>query len=297
MPQKQTSKKTTSPAPANNSPPPETPVEFEVTTLAELGNQLPVGIPIGSGLSKTFRLRRYRTKEEIAIAEMRKKKKSIKIGAFTTEVVAMMAQTIGPHDMDALKENERRALVQQMTAADVLYMYVYLRHEALGDEPITMEILCPLCSHQFPFYADIGTLKIRTVPSKTIDVRRVYDLRDGLPLQGEDRKSVWLTPLVWGDALANDLITAASEVGIVQASICGVEGIDRHPFAMTREEMYELTKYDLEGLVEDIEINTPGPQLAIEADCPSCGSQIARTLDWGWDSFFSRRSRRRAGAN
>lgn len=277
-------------------PPPNTPVVYETTTLKELSNNLPIGILQGDVRSCVFRMRKFIGKYEREIAEMRKRKRGIGFGDFATEVLVKMVHTVGPHNFDELNESQRRLELHKMCFADVLYMWLYLRYETLGeDEPVVLDITCPSCSHAFTFYADLGSLEVKVAPELVADLRSIYELRDGIPIKGENRYSLWVAPMTWGAAIHDKLIGVANELAIIRASVCGAEGDNLVPFRLTQAALDEMTKYDLEGLKDHIAADSPGPVMAVEADCERCNQQIARSLDWGWDGFFSRQARRRTG--
>lgn len=285
--------------PSGPQPPPTHPVLMSVTTLGQLGSQLPVGV-VNPGIGKRvkpFRLRQFRMKQEKELGELRENGRGMSFGKFVSEVMAKMVQTVGHHTFDSMGEKERKLVLAQMTMADVLYMYVWLRHEAMGaDEPVVLPVTCPGCRHMFQVDADLGTLEVRTVPAEALDLRRTASLRDGLTIHGKQCSNLWLDAVPWRMADSPAFMRPGErEALVINHSIVGAEGVDLNPFLMTDAELDEMTKFDLEGLMRDIDDNSPGPIMVVKSNCPACKSEVGRMIDWGYDSFFSRSSRRSRG--
>lgn len=281
------------PTAANGFVTAETKSPFTMSELGKLGPNLPVGIMINGKRSRPFRLRPFRLKEEKEIAKLRQDAKAMTIGKFVLQVMSKMLMTIGPHNFDTMKEGERVLALCQLTMADMLYVYLYLRYEALGaDEPVGMKLKCPNCSGEYQWYGDLGTIEVQVVGDDVQSLDRDFELRDGVILRGEMRKKLKLGPFLWGTFLSPDFQDKSKQnTAVITASIVGVEGIDQNPFRIGDDELDELTKYDLNAVIDNIDNNTPGPKLRLEPTCPTCNYKTAIMLDWGYESFFSRSAR------
>lgn len=270
-----------------------------VREMSELGPHLPVGFEVpGEPRSRLFRLRPFRLKDEKHLGALREKGKGMTMGTFVNGVLSHMVQTVGPHSFDAMKERDRAMVVTNLYMADVLYMYLYLRYDALGaDEPVAMQLKCPSCRSDFLFKGDLGSVKVRVVGDEVRTLRRTYQLRDGVAINGRQTNVLYLEPLKWSAFERPEFNVhnrAQREAATIRHSIVGCEGWDaKYPFIFTDNDMDELTKYDLEGLVDDIEAHSPGPQMTIEAECNVCRTSFRAMMDWSYDSFFSRSSQRR----
>lgn len=275
---------------------------FEVRTMRELGPQLPVGFVHEGRRVRNFRLRPFRLKDERALSEIREKRKGLTMGEFVASILSHMVQTVGGHAFDMMKDGDRRLVIASLPMADALYMYLYLRADALGiDEPVPLNLQCPSCRARYKFRADLGSLEVRVVPDSIIDLRRTYTLRDGIDIGGQTRHTLYMEPLKWG-AFERREFSASSkadrEIAVIRHSVVGVEGVDQTPFMLHVEQMEDLTKYDLEGITRDIEDNGPGPQMVIEAKCSGdalelgggCGAEYLAPIEWDYDSLFSRAS-------
>ncbi len=299
QPQKSASADSTSNYLPTMPAPPEDPPEMRTTTLAELGSNMPVGILAGDKLVKPFRLRPFRLKEEKELGALREGTKGMTFGQFTSGVLSKMLISAGPYAFDGMKEQERRLAISQMVMADVLYMYLYLRYEALGaDEPVVMRCVCPACRHDFKMPADLGSLEVRVVPETAVDLRRRYQLRDSIEIQGKERKLLYLRPINWGVmedksfALDNQ---AVREAKTLSASIVGCEGPVTNPLVISDNDLELMTKYDMEGIKSDIEENTPGPIMVLNSECPACKVPFQQMINWTYESFFTRSPQRRVG--
>lgn len=273
-------------------------VKLTTTTLGELGPVLPCGIMANGVRSRGFRLRPFRLKEEKELGAIRdgKQGRGMTYGEFVSEVLVKMVQTLGPHNFDSLNHNEKRLIIAKMLVADVLYLYLYLRHDAIGaDEPISMEVTCPKCRSEFTFHADLNTLEVR-VPGNDLGLTWLRSLRDGIVIRGTKTFELTLGPLTWGTLERREFATSNQgqrEALTVTNSIVAADGVSMNPLVVTEQELDELTKYDLLGIIDDIEQNAPGPIMAVSPECSMCRSDFTAALDWQYQSFFSRSSRSR----
>lgn len=268
---------------------------YVTKTLAEQGPNLPVGVETPDGRVTTFRVRPFKMKQEKLLAQMRDEQKSASIGTFVANTLAMMIQTVGPHNFDAMKDGERQLVINRLTMPDTLYLYLYLRYDALGaDEPVVMLVRCPTCKAEFKWYGDLGSMDVKAVADNRVDLTRTYTLRDPMQFRGKEVKAVKLGMLQWGALSRPEFQDRASaQDATITASIIGMEGIDAIPgtFQIGSNELDDMTKFDMAGLVRDIEEHTPGPQLDITPECPACKNSHKLMLDWSWNSFFARSPR------
>lgn len=264
------------------------PLPFEVRELRAQGPNLPVGLVVGGQRSRLFRLRPFKLKQEKALAKLREKAKGGTVGQFVCDALASMVQTLGPHNFDAMKEGERQIAINQLTMADVLYLWVYMRFDALGEEPVAMTIRCRSCTNEYKWFGDLGSMDVRVLHDSTIDTSRTYKLRDGVAFAGAERHVLKLDMMKW-DFFSRNFNNKDSQSALaIMGSIVGIEGVDRNPFQMTENDLDEMSKFDIGGITRDIEDNTVGPQMDIEPQCPSCNHKSRMMLDWGYESFFSR---------
>lgn len=259
-------------------------------TMADLGATLPIGIPSPDGtLSKGFKLRPFRLKEERELSILREKRHSppLTLGRFVSHVLAMMVEQVGPHNLQVMSEPERLLLFGSMAMPDVMYMYLQLRKESMGDD-VAFKAACGRCKHEWDFTASLSTLEVRVVAAIK-EVASAHTLVSGFPYKGEVRKVVKLGVPSWNTMEAQDVTNeGAMKMAIIQAAITGMEGVKQEEFTpLPPTILDEMTKRDAEVLAKVISERTPGPQLAVEADCPKCSHHMNHAINWSYDSFFS----------
>lgn len=269
--------------------------KFVLKTLGELGPNLPVGVSVqGAPRSRAFRVRPYKMKQEKALAVLRDEAKGNNIGSFVSDALALMLQTVGPHNFDGMKDGERQLVINQLSMPDVLYLYLYLRYSALGDEPVVMLVRCQSCTTEYRWYGDLGSMEVKVVEDDKSDLTRTYELRDPMQFRGKEVSKLKLGLISWNLFSRPEFQSRGSmQNATIMASIVGVHGIDAIPgtFQVGSSDLDDMTKYDMTGLIRDIEVNTPGPQLDVTPECPSCQHKQKMMLDWSWDSFFARSAR------
>lgn len=268
--------------------------QFVVKTLSELGPNLPVGAAAAGERVRPFRVRPYKMKQEKALASLRDDAKGNNIGTFVADALALMLQTVGPHNFDTMKDGQRQLVINQLSMPDVLYLYLYLRYEALGDEPVLMLVRCAACTTEFKWYGDLGSMDVKVVEDSKTELVRTYELRDPMMFRGQMVSKLKLGLIKWDVFSRPEFQSRGSmQNATISASIVGVEGHDALPgtFQVASNDLDDMTKFDMSGLIRDIEQNTPGPQLDIEPECPSCQHKQKMMLDWSWDSFFARSAR------
>lgn len=268
---------------------------FARKTLAELGSNLPYGIVAGNKLVKPFRLRPFRLKEEKEVSRMKEDAKGLTIGRFVVGVLATMVATVGPHNLEDMSPDKRALILSTMSVADMLYMYLYLRYEALGpDEPVAMKVTCPNCHTDYIWYGDLGSLEVSCVEEDKIDLSREVKLRHGLEYKGINRMSVTIAPLLWQVFMTPGFdARGRREALVLMHSIVGIPGVDMKPFRLTEDQLDNITKYDMSTLHNEIDLNSPGPHLRVMPKCSACNYQTAMMLDWSYDSFFSHSAQQR----
>jgi len=266
------------------------PVErFQMTTMADLGPSLPVGI--GPERVRTFRLRPFNMGLEKLISQAKDKMKTKTGGTFVRTVLGLMAQTVGPHNFDKMKQVDRELAIGQMSMPDVLYMYLYARHEALVNEPVVMNIVCAECSVQYKWYGDLSTMDIKVLTDKAPLTRR-FDLTSPLHVRSKVANHLTLGLIRWDNFCRPEFSNKNSiQSAAITASVCGMEGFDSPAFALLDTDLDDMTKDDMNRVTMDIEEHTPGPQMDITPVCPSCNHEQRMMLDWSWDNFFSRSAR------
>ncbi len=263
-----------------------------VTTLAELGPKLPIGLSSGSGLSKDLVQRSWRTKDERELGKLKKPKMSM--AAYVGTVVAYMHNRFGHHEWTPeTKLEERRVIIGQAYMPDVFYAYLWLRREVIGNE-IVLEIACssPSCGHKFKFNADLGSTEVIKVDDESA-LDWSHQLHDPVDIRKKRVTHFRLRAPRWASlesGASGDLNEAAGKILLVKGSIVGLndeEGLVQ----LSDNEIDELSKRDLETIASRCNDEFVGPKMSVDITCPKCENQMRSPIDWTYDRFFSISSR------
>lgn len=288
---------------------PETPEIYNIRTLADLGPQLPIGHKgTGDNWIRDLAHRRWNVRVEKEISKLREANRTINEAKFASMLMSHVYTKIGAiaYDGGAVLEkkgknrsNWFRALAQigDMYQADVLYAYVFLRHQVMGNV-LDMQLGCVMCGHQAPFQADLSTLEVR-VPKDPREVTWEFALTEPFPVRGKQCEGFVLGPAKWNAIeamqLAGQLDSAAAKSALVWGSIRGLLPAEQFTEVVIAEhELDEMGKRDFERACGAIDKNAFGPDMAIEVACPKCKAENRISLDWRYESFFGTSGRSEA---
>lgn len=293
---------TTTPVHVPKAPELETKAERKSTrqemTLRELGPTLPIGVHDASGaLRKELAFRPWRFEEEQEISAIRAKNPDANLAGQASMLLAPMLTRFGPHtwEPDPKKEIERRVVIGQAYMADVLYSYLWLRYEALGPIVKGISLTCPHCRNRKPFSANLETLKVTTIKDIE-DSYWSFELTTPIMIRKEK-----VAELVMGQARWNclesmqDGLDGTQKAELIRSSIQRIPGmVDNQgkplDIALGPDELREMTKRDIERLVQAIDDNHLGPDMSVEDKCSRCSRDFKIPLDWTYSSFFEQSS-------
>lgn len=266
--------------------------KIKKTTLAELGPNLPFGIADSSGkLVKGIAHRPWKLKQEKELGKLLDQHREANLVQYTSMVLATMYTQLGPHNLESMKEGERRLLVGQLGMGDAFYAYCWLRSESLGNK-LQMDLTCPSCTHKFPFTADLSTLEVGTVDEPK-DARWEYALVDQIELRGQTVTKLTLSSVKWQDlegaSPGGRFNTGAAKAIMIRSCIKEFDALGQ--IAIADHEIDELSKRDVEGILRGIDDNHVGPDMSIDLSCPRCESEFRTSIDWEYNNFFGRSSR------
>lgn len=267
-------------------------VNIKKTTLAELGPRLPHGIAdVGGNLIKDIAVRPWRFKEEKELGKLLDKNREATMVQYTSMVLGAMYTQMGPSNFEAMNEAERRLAVAQLEVGDAFYAYCWLRRESLGPH-LKMDITCASCLNVFPFKADLDTLAVSTV-EKPEDALWEYCLQDPYEIRGKLVEKFMMGQAKWqsleGAEPSGRFNTGAAKAIMIRACVKSFGDMGSVP--IMDNDLDEMSKRDIEGILEGIDNNHVGPDMSIEHVCKRCGSQIRTSIDWSHGSFFGASSR------
>lgn len=270
----------------------KTPPQTSIVQLKELGAHLPLGILDSGSYVRDIALRPWRMAEERELGRIRDANKDANIATFVSLVLSVMCTRLGPHDFGNMKPEQRRVIIGQMFMGDVLYVYVWLRVQTMGNM-LDLNLTCASCGHKFPFKADLETVEVET--AETEDAASwTYKLRDPFKIRDRMADAIRMGPTRWNALEMMDgrggMNTGAAKAGIIQGCFRGLADDDK-PMVIGDSELDDMSKWDLEHLTTEIDDYSIGPNMAVEGKCPRCNRDFRTSMDWGYDSFFGVSSR------
>lgn len=269
------------------------------TTMAQLGDKLPIGILDSDGrLHKDVVTKPWKTRDERELGK--KLMPDAQISDHVPVVVANMCSRIGPHNMDELDDSQKALIVSTMYMADVFYLYALLRVKTMGARlPLTVNCPRPNCGVQFPYVGDLNSVEVVAVDDLDAILWR-YDLQDPIEIRRKRVTHFQMAYPKWSvmDQSRGNSNEADVKACVIQASIVGVND-EEVPVALTLNELDELSKRDFEAMQEGINQHFLGPKMGIEGQCtPAVCSRFRRggfdfklPIDWSYKSFFGASSR------
>lgn len=258
------------------------------TTLGLYGYSLPIGVEMGTPptLMKDFSFRPFRLIEERMIEEeLKKKRQSGPAEAVLTTLKVMLTSFAGV-DFTSASEKEKLSLLSSAYMTDILFAYLVLRVEALGEE-LEAPCVCPNCSTSWKWSADLNDLELKVSDSvPTCEVK----LRSPIRLGEKEVSEIRLCPPSWSTLLGikSGGSDSALKRGILLSSIRELL-IDgdwvRRP--LPPQILDQLTKRDSETLMKLIDSDFPSIDLSVETECPSCAQRGVETIQWNHAFIFS----------
>jgi hypothetical protein len=263
--------------------------------LKDLQNVLPLGYFTPEGnLVKSFKNRPWRMIEERAVGEIREKQKTPMMGPFISELLAYMITGFDGMDFEAKTPAERRLMLNQMSFPDVIYMYVWLRREAVGPE-LLLKSTCPICSYMYDIECDLDEMEIE-VPDENAtspdDFKKPVQLKKGLEIDGATYHEMIIKPASWmvmegmtAKLSSNDGALKTKFFQDCLVEIPGYTAMDH--FVVTDTLLDNMMKVDIELLNKAIDDASGGLNMNIEAKCEQCNGAYKQGIDWNYDNFFS----------
>ena len=271
--------------------------------LSELGKQLPIGlletVEEANGqkevLKKEFDVIATDWNIERDVDKTWKKIKQQPGITILDYLVCVLAHTvIKLAGVNFRKHNpdRRLAVLNNMFAGDIFYMYTYVRIESMGNTFPIEKMECARCKHVHDFPVDLYSLEVAT-RKDAAGLYKTIQLRDGFESMGEQRHEITIRPATFF-ALAHIPDTNEAEMfaALTKDSVVAIEGMPEGA-TMTDSDIHQLSKWDMSMINEEIDLVAGGPQWIIEGECPKCNFGFDHEIDWRYSNFFSRSSRSR----
>ena len=268
-------------------------------TLAELGSRLPIGVHKEGGLMKSFELRPFKTQIDRHLSTWIKtnseKYDPLRLEACQiTKLLSMTCSMIGDTSWNLTDKGdstpEQEIAIYGWHYADVMYMYIYLRRSAMGDD-MAVALACPNvgCGFSDPNVTfDLSTLDVHTIEDmsemyKWVNLKYPFKLQNGITL-----KTVRVGPILWSTFCKPGVLD--STVGSVdlismQDSICGINGSEESCI-LTSTDIDEMHKFDRTMIGRHTDEVNAGPDVRTIINCPDCNFPIVNPLNWTYENFF-----------
>lgn len=267
-------------------------------TLQDLGPRLPIGIPHNGGLQKSFTLRPFKTKIDRHLAKWIKDNadrdplvlEAMKVGKLISLLVSSVGDMAFAVDEKGNSPAEQEAKIYNWFMADVMYLYMYARCQAVGSK-MTLPIACPNCKYSTTDAVfDLNHTEVLVVEdvkqlTKWIKLQDPFLLRDGKTRVN----SVKLGPVKWSTYCKPGVLDAEIDTfdpDSLRDSICAINNDDQRAYTMTDAEIDELSKRDFTRINQTTAEVSAGPDIRTVIPCPSCNFPITSPLQWTYDFFF-----------
>lgn len=267
---------------------------MKTTTLQDLQNQLP--IPSDKG-RQSFTFKTWRLPEEKKIGEIRNKNKNL--GKFVRETFEFMLDTFDGQKWDAIDGNQKKLMLNQMPFANVFYMWIWLRYDALGEQLKMAPINCPHCDGEVKdFIADLRSMEVKCTglddegkEMKTFDKTVDYKLKKPVQIGDVTIHSIRVGFTPW-DAMeklsANERNFGSIKESMMRYSLVGGLAEESKDLLPLQKQLIldALSKKDIEGYYDKLDEHNGGPVLAMSIPCPHCGKEFVQPLNWTYEYFF-----------
>jgi len=204
--------------------------------------------------------------------------------------IGEMCTRLGPHNLEAMKPEERTVVLSQLWMADVFFTYLLIRVRSLGNL-LPLKLACPHCGAKFDHTADLNTVEIRSV-ELVENAHWEYDVRRPFEIRGKTAEKLVLAPARWS-SLAQMPGSAKNFGDLKEAIILGSihEVVDHGPMALVDGELDDMEKEDIEVLAREIDEHSVGPDMSVEGVCGACRKDYIVPIEWGNRDFFAPSSR------
>lgn len=269
----------------------------KVITLKDLGPVLPITRFIADKPVEKldFSFLEWDMTVEEKLAEIKAKAKSM--GQFINQMMSLLLDRFCGQDFQAMTKEERLISLNQLEYPNMMYMYVYLRVEELGDE-LRLDVNCPHCGKLNKDF--VCSLHDMEVHAKGVEHARKIDftLKKPILMANEQIITGLKIDIAKWDAMENaDAELSENDAKVKQllfnSSICGASVGDGEPmkgFVDVQTIVKKLKKIDIERLGQAIAQNNGGPMMAVKGKCQHCAKEWAKLLNWGYDYFFDNSS-------
>ena len=265
--------------------------------LSKHGPRLPVGIKQADGsVARDIAIRDWVMAQERELGERRKAMAEDKdnMARYVSSVIGVMCPSLGGHDFTKLDQIQREILVGQMTVPDVMFAYVLIRIEAMGEE-LDLTLTSPYSGKEFEWTGDLNTVMIKS-PDTPDDALWGYELKRPFSVRGKNVTKITMGPQLWNmvEALNPGTSTdATTKAAAIKGAIHRLPEVSDDPIVLVETDLDGMHKRDIEALSRRIDLNGMGPIMVLEVKDPTVPTdkKFLTAIDWRYDNFFGDSSR------
>jgi len=264
-------------------------------TLKELGPNLPI-TPIIKGnpvKDQSFSFLDWDMKVEEELSKLLKDSKNI--GVFINAMLCKLLDNFCGMDFQSLDKSEKTFLLSQLEYTNIMYMYIYLRVEELSEE-LKVNLNCPVCQKEIKDYiCNLYSLDVSCKSDKH-ERKHEYNLKKPIHFKHNEISKIItgfnIDITQWnsleGITVGNKFSDTSLKKRMFYSSI--VEFLDSKgvisDFIDKKTVIDKLKKADIEKILSLITENNAGPSMVTEIECPHCGNQSEKVLEWRYEIFF-----------
>jgi hypothetical protein len=269
--------------------------EDALPTLGEVGKRFPIGfVDQTGGKHLDFDLVEWTYEVEERLGELASTEDKMPLNVYISELIGHGLARVGSIDVTKMKRSERRLLVRSMYFSDALYVYVWIRLAAIGNELKLNAFPCDACGRDIEgFTADLRTIGVKVfpngVPNKTVKLER------GVEYAGKRLTEITVGPVRWAFAETGEPSSFTNQAKLklltLQHGIIGIKGAPEGPVYLTAEHLRSMLPREINVLVTEIDQCNGGPAMDIRDTCPHCRRTFKQTIRWSYENFFALSSR------
>ena len=268
-------------------------------TLKDLGPNLPVSTKLKNEFVKdrSFSFLEWDMQLEEELSRLLNKSKNI--GIFINQMLCKLLDNFCGIDFQSLKDHEKTLIINQLEYVNVMYMYIYLRVEELGSD-LSVSMQCPICKKEIKNYIfDLNTLDIsckdkdhkrlheytlvKPITYKVNDVSKIItgfnvDITKWDVLEGLNTVKNFNNSTLKKRMFFSAIVDVLDSSGVIQ------------DFVDKKTVIEKLKKVDIEKLLSLVTENNAGPSMVTEIECPHCGNELEKILEWRYEIFFGNSS-------
>lgn len=273
---------------------------MKVYKVSELKNHLPIGIKDEHGKwHREFSLRPYKGKIDRLLALWDKEQDSLRDKdrrqyelKKVAKHIALMLDRVGdltfPTDKDGNATPSTELAVLGMNLVDVMYLYIFLRIKALGNE-LHIPFVCPNCGHETVLGVDLSQIDVH-VPDNPDKAAFWVKLNNPLKVEDTVINSIYIEPMKYASLAHHSNLTVNNSMDLfaLQETVCKVNEHQNGgvPYRLSNRDLDELDKKDILHLTLEASKAKVGPEPVVDVECPKCNHETKDILDWSHTFFF-----------